>query len=234
MSPPAVRRSLQEERSEETRTRILEATIESLVAVGYARTSTAVICERAGVSRAAWIYHYATKATLVSAAVERLLRLRQAALPKLEAGIDRGADSPSSAVDVLAESFEGPMFLAWLELVVASRTDDDLRAQMSRLSLRFSEAFNADLRRMFPAVAENPIFEHGDFALALMDGLFLTRILYGDARFRRMLATLRDVAERAQSRTTTEPAVESSRRPLAKSSRRRAGVATPPEKSRRA
>ena len=192
-------KNLHEERSEEMRTRLLEATIESLVAVGYARTSTAEIADRAGVSRTAWIYHYSTKAALVSAAVERLLELRHQAVPELTKGLPATTDSPASAIELLARSFEGPMFFAWLELAVASRTDEDLRAQMARLSLRFAETLNEDLRRLFPAITRNPIFEHGDFALALMDGIFVTRILYADEdRFRRMVGTLAELAERAQ------------------------------------
>ena len=44
-------RRTQEERSAETRARLLEATIESLGEVGYASTTTTGVCERAGVSR---------------------------------------------------------------------------------------------------------------------------------------------------------------------------------------
>ena len=207
MSQIAARhRNLHDERSEETRTRLLEATIESLVAVGYARTTTAEISDRAGVSRTAWVYHYSTKAALVAAAVERLLELRHQALPDLYEALRRSANSPASAVELLARSFEGPMFLAWLDLAVASRTDEDLRTQMARLSLRFAETLNRDLRKLFPAITANPIFEHGDFALALMDGVFLTRILYADeARFRRMVATLREVVERAQPGAASGP-----------------------------
>ena len=199
MSQAVRHRSLHEERSEETRTRLLEATIDALVAVGYARASTAEIADRAGVSRSAWIYHYPTKAALVAAAVERLLERRHDALPALYEGLRQTADSPASAIELLARTFEGPMFLAWLELAVASRTDEDLRAQMARLSLRFADTVNEDLRRLFPAISANPMFEHGDLALALMDGVFLTRIVYADEeRFRRMVSTLAGVAERAQ------------------------------------
>ena len=205
-------KNLHEERSEEMRTRLLEATIESLVAVGYARTSTAEIADRAGVSRTAWIYHYSTKAALVSAAVERLLELRHQAVPELTKGLPATRDSPASAIELLARSFEGPMFFAWLELAVASRTDEDLRAQMARLSLRFAETLNEDLRRLFPAITQNPIFEHGDFALALMDGIFVTRILYADEeRFRRMVTALAQIAERAQPSSDDKPAADKNR-----------------------
>lgn len=50
--PPRLRRT-QEERSQETRARLLDATIESLIDVGYAGTTTTAVCERAGLSRGA-------------------------------------------------------------------------------------------------------------------------------------------------------------------------------------
>ena len=81
-------RRTQEERSAETRTRLLEATIESLGEVGYASTTTTGVCERAGVSRGSQVHHFPRKQDLVVAAVAhlaaknvRVLRERAAALP---------------------------------------------------------------------------------------------------------------------------------------------------------
>lgn len=194
-------RNLREERSEETRTRLLQATIDSLTELGYARTTTTEIADRAGVSRAAWIYHFPTKATLVSAAVEHLFDSRLRELPTFE---NADPDHPSAAVEVLARSFEGPLFLAWLELAVAARTDEDLRQRMAGVSLRFADAMTRAIRDRFPGIAANPIFASGDFALALMDGIFLTRIVYADEeRFRRMVETLGRIAEFATGALAT-------------------------------
>ena len=65
-------RRTNEERSAETRARLLEATTECLVELGYSNTTTTAIAERAGVSRGAQLHHYPTKAELVTAAVEHL------------------------------------------------------------------------------------------------------------------------------------------------------------------
>jgi AcrR family transcriptional regulator len=193
------RRSLQDERSEETRMRLLEATIESLVAVGYARTSTTEIAERAGVSRGAQVYHYPTKAALVTAAVEHLLQHRYQEVQQLFAERLPRAVGPGAAIDLLWRMFEGPTFVAWLEFVVASRTDPELRAAVVRQSGPFVDSVGDALRKHLPEAAWNPVLRKPDFVFALLDGLALARILYPDEdRPTRMFASLREIVERMQ------------------------------------
>jgi AcrR family transcriptional regulator len=194
------RRSLQNERSEDTRARLLEATIESLVAVGYARTSTTEIAERAGVSRGAQVYHYPTKAALVVAAVERLLRHRYQEVQQLFAERLPRAGRPGAAIDLLWRMFEGPSFAAWLEFVVASRTDPELRAAVVRQSEPFVNSVGEALRKYLPEAAWNPVLRKPDFVFAVLDGLALARILYPDEdrRSTRMLASFREIVERVQ------------------------------------
>ncbi len=193
------RRSLQDERSEETRTRLLEATLESLVAVGYARTSTTEIAERAGVSRGAQVYHYPTKAALVAAAVEHLLQRRYQELQQLFAEQLPRAGGPGAAIDLLWRMFEGPTFAAWLEFVVASRTDPELHAAVVRQSEPFVNSVGEALRKYLPEAAWNPVLRKPDFVFALLDGLALARILYPDeGRSTRMIASFREIVGRMQ------------------------------------
>jgi AcrR family transcriptional regulator len=193
------RRSLQDERSEDTRTRLLEATIESLVAVGYARTSTTEIAERAGVSRGAQVYHYPTKAALVAAAVEHLLQRRYRELQQLFAEQLPRAGGQGAAIDLLWRMFEGPTFAAWLEFVVASRTDPELHAAVVRQSEPFVNSVGEALRKYLPEAAWNPVLRKPDFVFALLDGLALARILYPDeGRSTRMIASFREIVERMQ------------------------------------
>jgi AcrR family transcriptional regulator len=193
------RRSLQDERSEDTRTRLLEATIESLVAVGYARTSTTEIAERAGVSRGAQVYHYPTKAALVAAAVEHLLQRRYQELQQLFAERLPRTGGPGAAIDLLWRMFEGPTFAAWLEFVVASRTDPELHAAVVRQSEPFVNSVGEALRKYLPEAAWNPVLRKPDFVFALLDGLALARILYPDVgRSTRMIASFREIVERMQ------------------------------------
>ena len=51
-------RTPQPERTRLMRQRLMEATVESIVEVGWAGTSTTVVSQRAGVSRGAQLHHF--------------------------------------------------------------------------------------------------------------------------------------------------------------------------------
>ena len=60
------------------RARLLDATVDCLVAGGYAKLSTNDVVRRAGVSRGALAHHFPTKSELVAAAGTRLIERRAA------------------------------------------------------------------------------------------------------------------------------------------------------------
>src|SRR5258708_20737288 len=57
----------QAQKSASTRTLIIEAAIKCLVDLGYARTTTTVIAQRAGLSRAAMLHHFPSKMGILRA-----------------------------------------------------------------------------------------------------------------------------------------------------------------------
>ncbi len=61
------------ERAEETRRRILEAAREAFASQGYQATGVAEICQRAGVTKGAFFYHFPTKQALFLALLEEWL-----------------------------------------------------------------------------------------------------------------------------------------------------------------
>lgn len=118
----------QEQRREQTRTALLDATISCLVELGHARTSVQGICAKAGVSKGALQHHYTSKSELMAAAVRHLTeRLKQQRLDTVEQ-LPAGADRVSAAIDMLWESYSGTLATAVTELWVAARTDPELRA----------------------------------------------------------------------------------------------------------
>lgn len=123
----------QAQRSAHTRQKLLDATIESLVELGYAGTSTQGIARRAGVSRGAQLHQFPTKVSLVVAAVEYLVEKRLAEILATNPAPERG-------LEVLVEAFTGPLFYASLELWVAARTDRDLFEAMVPLERRVTDA----------------------------------------------------------------------------------------------
>jgi AcrR family transcriptional regulator len=118
----------QAQRREQTRTALLDATIECLVELGYARTSVQEICARAGVSKGAVQHHFTDKATLMAAAVEQLTTRRMAALTDFLDRVPDGADAIPAAIDLLWAGYSGDLATAATELWVAARTDPALRA----------------------------------------------------------------------------------------------------------
>ncbi|HET9140155.1 TetR/AcrR family transcriptional regulator [Actinophytocola sp.] len=122
------RHRTQAERSERTRELLLEATIECLVELGYARTTVQEICQRAGLSRGAQQHHFTTKAELMAAALQHLFaRLSQQVHHATEA-LPAGPERITAAVDLLWQSYSGTLSTAAMELWVAARTDPELRA----------------------------------------------------------------------------------------------------------
>ncbi|MHA6784959.1 TetR/AcrR family transcriptional regulator [Pseudonocardia saturnea] len=116
----------QQERSDVTRARLMDATVECLVERGWSGTTTTVVAQRAGVSRGAQLHHYPTREELVLAAVAHLgaARFTEARERAAELGPGRTA----AVLEMLAALHTGPLFRAMLELWVAARTDDALRA----------------------------------------------------------------------------------------------------------
>lgn len=140
-STPKVGRT-QAQRTAAMRERLLDAAVDSLVELGYARTSTQEIARRAGVSRGTQLHHFPTKESLVVASVEHLVDKRLAEILAVEVDADRG-------LDLLADVFSGPLFYATLELWVAARTDPALHAATLPLERRVSEALEFGSAEVF-------------------------------------------------------------------------------------
>ena len=179
LTPDGKVRRTQEERSAETRARLLDATIDCLVDLGYSATTTTVIAERAGVSRGAQLHHFPTKAELVAAAVEHLTRRIGEELHREVSGLPADGDRGSVAVDLLWSRFSTPLFPAWLELLVAARTDAELRKRLQEVEQALARASQRQIEEIFGEdVRQAPGYGLAiDLTLNLMYGMALQRVL---------------------------------------------------------
>ena len=181
-SPPARRTNA--ERSAATQTRLLDATIDCLVELGWAGTSTTEVVRRAGVSRGAQVHHYPSKEDLVLASIEHLLARRIEEYRIAFEQLPADQRSPAAAMRLLYDHCFRDTFAAWLELVVASRTDPALHERFVQVEERFFDNALATFRAMFPDATADQEFARVALGLAfcVLDGLALNRIIEIDGR----------------------------------------------------
>jgi AcrR family transcriptional regulator len=187
----------QQQRREETRRALLDAAVESLIEVGFARTTTLEVQRRAAVSRGALLHHFPSKAELLVAAVDHLAEMRAREMKAFASQLPPeraeaapasgdpppGGDARSDAVlGLLWQCFSGTFFKVSMELRTAARTDPELRRVLTDAERRLRDRIVAQSRTLFGrAVAEHPGLERAlDLTLQLMIGAAMTSVLHGE------------------------------------------------------
>lgn len=187
----------QAERSRAMRQRLLDASVECLVERGFAGTSTTLVSERAEVSRGAQLHHFPTKNALVLAAVQHLSEQRGQELTRLAAQLPRGARRTRVVLEMLGDHFAGPVFTAALELWVAARTDEQLRAGVADFERRLGRVTHRLTVELLGADESRPgVRELVQATLDLCRGLGLANTLSDDhVRRARILREWADVLD---------------------------------------
>ncbi|MEP6866219.1 MAG: helix-turn-helix domain-containing protein [Deltaproteobacteria bacterium] len=185
--PEAVRAPrTQQQRRDETRRALLDAAVESLIEMGFARTTTLEVQRRASASRGALLHHFPSKTELLVAAVDHLAEMRAAELRLLAAELPAdGKGSRTDAVlDLLWQCFSGTFFQVAMELRTAARTDLELRPVLVAAEVALRDRILAQARKLFgKEVSEHPGLERAiDFTLQFMIGSAMTAVLHEDAR----------------------------------------------------
>lgn len=184
------------------RERLLEATVECLVELGYTGTTTTAVVKRAGVSRGAILHHFPTKQDLVSTAVEYVLEKRNAAFVQRFASSlppRRDEGFVEALMQALWTEVDGPLFYAWLELVVASRTDPELRTRVGKIAERWTETTDLGFREIFGLPRQAGRHPHAlspIFTFMVLNGLALEKLARPHAADveKRVLRALRTMA----------------------------------------
>ena len=178
----------QRRKSIQTRLAILEAAIDCLQLNGFARTTTQLIAQMAGISRGAMLHHYATKQDLIASVIEYTFYRRMenflGAIGNLteDERIDRNA-----GIEIYWQSLLTREFGAYLELMMAARTDAELRETFLPKARHYERLERAEVFRAFPEWKGDPgAYELAmDFCIAGMQGLLLHRDIW-DERERRV------------------------------------------------
>ncbi len=176
------RRRTQYQRSAATRARLLDAAIDCIVAHGYARTTTTMIARRARLTRGAQLHHFGNREQLVLAAIAHLFERGRREFAAAFKNVPPGPDQNDIAIDLSWKFFSGRLATAWIEIMVAARSDPRLKAAVQRRA--------ADLQRevlefghSYSKLPLNEFALSQAFEAALMMGLAMMGMNLGAEQF---------------------------------------------------
>ena len=116
---PKKKRRTQAQRTQETRTRILDAAVEVLRKKGYAHFRTADVAKAAGVSRGAQLHHFKTKEKLVFATMEHVFHTVLATSQVRARTLKRGEDPLERVIADGREFFFSTPFFISLDIATS-------------------------------------------------------------------------------------------------------------------
>ena len=123
----------QQQRREETVARLLDASIAAIVEVGYTRASAAEITKRAGVSVGALFRHFDTMGDFMAATAHEVLRRHLDQVTKKVAGMPADRPDFDALLAILHDVTLSPTNAVMYELMVAARTDENLRGTLQEV-----------------------------------------------------------------------------------------------------
>ncbi|MFI5502659.1 TetR/AcrR family transcriptional regulator [Nocardia asteroides] len=171
-------RRSQAERSAETIGNLVEATIDAIADVGYHRTSLNEVCARAHVSRGGLFRHFSSRLDLVVAAAEEVGRRHVSGFrDQFAAGEVDGIDG---AVRYVRNAIRERTNAVWFELLVAARTDAELRERLAPVAEAMFAGIEANALRLISADRPDPEFLRllTTSLIHLFDGEAIFRITY--------------------------------------------------------
>jgi AcrR family transcriptional regulator len=168
---------------DQTRLRILEALVESLIDVGYAKTTTVEVQRRADVSRGALLHHFPTRDELFEEAVRFLVGVNERAVREALVQMPEELLPLDRAIGALAQALRQPAYAAELELWMAARTDSDLRAVLRKAERRARRDLNRVVAELFgepwSTAPRFPLVS--ELTITLLRGLATSRALRADS-----------------------------------------------------
>jgi len=140
----------QTQKSALTRDRIIIATLECIVELGYERTTMVRIAAQAKVSPGSMQYHFPAKMDAIKAAVNYLHARRLTDHQRDLENIPAGMNPMEHAIEVYWRHLTEGHFIAYQDLVIAARKDPDLASVLKPAYQRFVKAWRKDALNLIP------------------------------------------------------------------------------------
>ena len=145
----------QQQRRDETVARLLDASIATIVEVGYARASAAVITKRARVSVGALFRHFDTMGDFMAATAHEVLRRQLSEFTRRAAQIPADGPTLEALLTTLRDVTRSSTNAVMYELMIAARTDEKLRATLQRVLTEYGAKIY-DAARALPGAEAIP------------------------------------------------------------------------------
>jgi AcrR family transcriptional regulator len=180
MSEPSVDPTRREQRTADSRQRILDAAVECLIENGYHGASTLRIQARAGVSRGRLLHHFASRDVLLVAASKHLAAQRvQGTTQRVTSELQHprnDTDRVDLVIELMWGSFHEPHYWAAVELWTAARTEDVIAQALLPEERRLGGVIRSSVDEMFgAALSGHPRYPQlRELLLTSMRGVALT------------------------------------------------------------
>lgn len=184
------KRSTQEERSEETRAKLLDAAVRVIAKRGYLRFTTQEAAKLAGVTRGAPLHHFRTTEAFLRAALDRIFAIDLRGTERVIANLSIEDDVLAALVADARDYFFGVHFFVAFDVLISASKSGRMRQEVRELAARYRSPVEALWRGVFVArgipadVAEDVVW----LTLSVIRGLAIrTTFKYDHGRIERTI-----------------------------------------------
>lgn len=175
-------------RSEVMRDKLMNATLDVILESGWAKASTPVICRKAGISRGAQTHHFPSKNELLLASIKKTANEYSERI--LSRSVTESTEKLSfkEYLEILWEGSLDDRFLhCWIEVLVASRTDDELKLSVADLDSKTLHGMRdvVELLREFNGSSER-LGDIIELTVYLLRGMVVQRGVHSGGRNREL------------------------------------------------
>ncbi len=156
MKRPVNKDGRQYRKSQATKMLILETAVNCFVKYGYHQTTALKIAEVSGLSRGAMRHHFVSKIDITRAAIDYLYEKRLQAFREAVTSIPADVDRIVFAVEAFWSQVNHPLYMAFFELSVASRTDSELAQVLRPAEETFNRTYMEMAAELFPEWSQRP------------------------------------------------------------------------------
>jgi AcrR family transcriptional regulator len=185
--------SWQERKRSEFRMAVLEAVITCLAESGYAKTTTELVAAKARVSRGTMLHRFPTRQALIEGAIEyAFFKRMQNLVAALNALSEEERVQQNLGIVRSWEQYFTTAYRAYLELHIASKTDEDLRRVFIPRAKLYDRIWRREIFRVFPEWSKDKetLDRCSEFVRAALEGLALNSDVWDDPEHLQIIVQL--------------------------------------------